>query len=184
MPAEPIEHIHQVCRKPHAHRHVAYGVLEDQVPADDPGDQLAHGCVSVGIGAACNRDHRGQFRVTKCGEPTHDCNQDKRQGQCGTSPWPPLGCRVPDQVIEKRSVEDGGGIEFLPCNGGADDRENARTDHRANAQGCQRHRPEGFFESALRLFRIRNQLVDGLAGEKLVASRPGISFVGLVCCSG
>ena len=38
-------------------------VLEDQVPADDPGDELAERRVAVGVGRAGDRDRRGQLGV-------------------------------------------------------------------------------------------------------------------------
>ena len=46
-------------------RDVADRVLEDQVPADDPRDQLAERRVRVGVGAAGLRDHRRQLGVAE-----------------------------------------------------------------------------------------------------------------------
>ena len=46
-------------------RDVADGVLEDQIPADDPGDQLSERRVRVGVRASRLRDHRRQLRVAQ-----------------------------------------------------------------------------------------------------------------------
>ena len=63
--------------------HVADGVFEDEVPADDPGDQLAHGGVGVGVGAAGDGDHRGQLGVAEAGEGADDGDQDERERERG-----------------------------------------------------------------------------------------------------
>ena len=41
------------------------GVFENQVPADHPGDQLAERRVGVGVGAAGDRNHRGELGVAE-----------------------------------------------------------------------------------------------------------------------
>ena len=43
-------------------------VFEDEVPADDPGKELAHGGIGVGVGAAGDGDHGGELRVAEAGE--------------------------------------------------------------------------------------------------------------------
>ena len=81
-----------------------------------------------------------------------------------------------NQVIEQRSVEDGRGIEFLAGDGSPDDGEDAGTDDSANSQCCQGKRAERFFENAVGIFGIGNQLVYGFAGEQLIGgqwSAPG-----------
>ena len=79
MPAEPVEQINEMRGEADADRHVADGIFEDEVPADDPRDELAHGRVGVGVGAACDRDHRRQFGIAERGEGADDRNQDERQ---------------------------------------------------------------------------------------------------------
>ena len=49
-------------------RHRPDRVLEDQVPADHPGEDLAERRVRVGVGAAGDRNHRGELRVAERGE--------------------------------------------------------------------------------------------------------------------
>ena len=43
-------------------------VLEDEVPADDPRDQLAQRRVGVGVGRSRDRNHRGEFGIAESGE--------------------------------------------------------------------------------------------------------------------
>src|SRR6185369_8267991 len=56
-------------------------VLDDQVPADNPGDQLAECRVRVGVSRTGDRNHRGEFGVTECRKPTNDRRDDERQHQ-------------------------------------------------------------------------------------------------------
>jgi hypothetical protein len=71
-------------------------------------------------------------------------------------------------VVGQRRVKDRGGVELLPGDRGADYGENAGADDRANAQGGQRPRSQRLFQPMLRLLRIGDQLVNGLAREELV----------------
>ena len=62
-----------------ADAHVGEGVFEDQVPADDPRDQLAQRGVGVGVRRAGDGNHRGEFGVAEPGEHAHDRDQDQRE---------------------------------------------------------------------------------------------------------
>src|SRR6185437_15468930 len=53
-------------------------ILQDQVPPDDPGDELAERCVTVGVGASGDRNHRRKFGVAEAGEETAYSGQDER----------------------------------------------------------------------------------------------------------
>src|SRR5206468_32160 len=63
MDAEPVQQVDEVLRKADADGHVADGVLENEIPADDPGDEFAHGGVGVRVGAARDGNHGGKFGV-------------------------------------------------------------------------------------------------------------------------
>ena len=49
---------------------------------------------------------------------------------------------VPDHVVEQGCIEDRRCIELLAGDRGPDDRKNARSDHRADAEGGERERAE------------------------------------------
>jgi hypothetical protein len=74
-----------------------------------------------------------------------------------------------DEVIEERSVQDGRGIELLPRDRRANHGKDARANHGPDAESGQRNRTKRPFEFTVRLLAIRDQLVDGLPGKKLVA---------------
>ena len=96
------------------HRHRADRVFEDQVPADDPGEQLAQRRIGVGVGAAGDRNHRGELGVAERREPA---------GQAG------------------EEVGHHDGRPGLVGRGGAGEHEDAGADDRADAQ--QRQVPGG-----------------------------------------
>ena len=77
MPAEPVKHVDQVLREPDAHRHVADRIFENEVPSDDPGDQLAHRSVGIGVGASGDRNHRSKFGIAQGGEGADYRNKDQ-----------------------------------------------------------------------------------------------------------
>jgi hypothetical protein len=57
----------------------------DQIPADDPGDELTERCVPVGIRAAGDGNHRRELGVAESGEQTAESRQnegvhDRRSG--------------------------------------------------------------------------------------------------------
>ena len=74
MNAEPLKKRFNVRCEADADAHVGEGVFEDEVPADDPGDELAEGGVGVCVGRASDGDHRSQFRVAQTGEDADDGN--------------------------------------------------------------------------------------------------------------
>ena len=58
--------------------------------------------------------------------------------------------------------------KLLSTDRSPDDRKNTRPDHRANTKRSERNRAQSLLQLSLRLFRVGDQLVDGLATEKLV----------------
>ena len=58
---------------------IADGVFQDQVPADDPRDELAQRGVGIRVRAARLRNHRRQFRVAQTGERAGTAKEQKRK---------------------------------------------------------------------------------------------------------
>jgi len=74
---------------------------------------------------------------------------------------------VVNEVVAEWGVKDAGGVELLAGDGGANDGEDAGADDGADAERGQRPRAEGLFEPVLGFFRVPDQLIDRLAGNKL-----------------
>ena len=79
--AEPVQQRHNMGSEAHADAHVAEGVFEDQIPADDPCDELAEGGVGIGVGRAGDGNHGGQFGVAEAGEDADDGHENEREAQ-------------------------------------------------------------------------------------------------------
>jgi|GEM_PF-6995236 len=133
--AEPVHEIDDVRGEADRDAHVGAGVFEDQIPADDPGDELAHGGVGVGVGGAGDGDHAGELGVTEAGESTDDGDEDERERQRGACAWSAGERGVVNDEIGERCVEDGRGVELFAGDGGANDGEDAGADDRADAEG-------------------------------------------------
>ena len=69
----------EVARPADGHADIADRVLDNQVPADDPGDEFAQGSVGVGIGRTRDRHHRGELGVAQRGESAGERGQQERQ---------------------------------------------------------------------------------------------------------
>ena len=61
-------------------------VLQDEIPADDPGDELTHGGVGIGVGAARDRNHGREFRIAESSEGAADSGDDKGEHYRGAGP--------------------------------------------------------------------------------------------------
>ena len=105
----------EVPRPAHRHRRGGKEVLEDQVPADDPGDELAHGGVAVGVRRPGDRDHRRELGVAEAG---------KRAGGPGQE----------EGIDDGRAGIVGGGLPGEHEDAGADDGADAQHDEAAGAQ--------------------------------------------------
>ena len=115
-------------------------ILEHQVPADDPGDQLAHRRVGVGVGAAGDGDHRGELGVTETGERAADAGDDEREDDRRARAIGDRGRRAHEQA-------------------GADDRADPQRHERERTQ----RPPERAFPGRAGL---GHQLVDGFGPEQ------------------
>src|ERR1700676_946793 len=94
MQAKPIKQVDNVLGETHADGHVANRVFEDEIPTNDPGDEFAHGGVRVGIGAARDRNHGGELRITDGCETADNAHQNERKGYGRTSAGTPEGSRM------------------------------------------------------------------------------------------
>ena len=167
MYAKPVQQIDHMRGKSHAHGHVGDGILQDQVPADNPRNQLAHGGVGIGVGAARNGNHRRHLGVAETRKAAHHRHQQHGNRKRGSSARPANQSMVMDQVVEQRRINNRRRVELLPGDSGPNDREDARTDNRPNAQRCQRPWPKRLLQPLFRQFGIADELVDRLAGKKL-----------------
>ena len=77
MDAELVEQAGEIARPTGCHRRRGDAVLQHHVPADEPGHQLTQRGVRVGIGAAGDRDQRGEFGVAQRGEAAADRREDE-----------------------------------------------------------------------------------------------------------
>jgi hypothetical protein len=183
MDAEPVEQVDDVRGKANADAHVGEGVLEDEVPADDPGDEFAERGVGVGVGRAGDGDHAREFGVAEAGEAADDGDQDKRERKCGTRARPAGdGTDVPVKALDDE-VDDGGLIPGaggcrVAADGGADDGEDARADDGSDTERGERDGTEGLFKRVLRGFGVGDQLVDRFGGEDLAGQGCGPRRVG------
>ena len=121
------------------HRGAAHRVFEDQVPADEPGEDFAQRRVGVGVGAAGHRGHGGELGVAQGGE----------------------GAAQPGDGVGDR--HRGPGVEGR---GPAGHHEDARPNDAADAQRGQRHRPEDAVQAVF-AGRLGEEEFQVLAGEKL-----------------
>ena len=67
-----------MARPTDAHRRGTGGILEHEVPTDDPGDDLTHGGVRVGICAARDGHSGSHFGVTETGERASNADDSHR----------------------------------------------------------------------------------------------------------
>ncbi len=165
MEAEPVEQIDDVRGEADADAHVGAGVFEDQIPADDPGDELAERGVGVGVGGAGDGNHGGQLGVAEAGERADEGHQDhgERDGGAGAGTAGERGVR--DDVVDERRVGDGGGGKLLAGDGRADDGEDARADDGADAERGERPRAEGLLQRVLGFFRVAGSACRSICGR-------------------
>ena len=111
-----VQNVIEVCRESDRDSHVRNRVLEDEVPADDPGKYLAERRVGVGIRASRNRNHGGELGVAERRKTAHECHQQEGKRDARTRARPADGRRRASPMhdeVENRSVQDGGNGESL-----------------------------------------------------------------------
>ena len=138
--AEPVEDALEVTAPADGHGHGAHRVLEDQVPADHPGDDLAQGRVGVGVGAARDGDHGRELRVAEGGEGAGQPRQDVGHADGGAG---------------------------LVGGGGARQHEDARPDDGADAEQGEVEGAEAAAQALLAPFRVSLQRLDGFRLEQV-----------------
>ena len=77
-PEERVEQRREVGAPSHGHGRHRHAVLEDQVPPDDPREDLAHRRVGVRIGRARHRKRRRELRVGEGREDAGDAGEQER----------------------------------------------------------------------------------------------------------
>ena len=165
--AEPIQQIDHVRGEADADGHVRNGVLENQIPSDNPCDQLAHGRVGIGVGAAGDGNHGREFGVTQRRKPADypDKNERNCNGWAGTGPA--KRCGMVNQIFQKRSVQDRLELKLLACDGRADHSENSRADDRADSERSKTQPAERFLQAFFGFLRFGDELVYVFLAEKL-----------------
>ena len=133
MNAEPVHEVHGVLGESNRDSHVGDGVFKDEIPADDPRDQLAHGRVGVGVGRTSDGDHGGKLGVAEAGECADDGDENERNCESGSGAGASGERGVMNKIVEQRSIEDRGGVKPFASDGGADDGEDSGADDRSNA---------------------------------------------------
>ena len=68
----------QIARPAFGHHCGGDREFQDQIPADDPRDELTEGRVRERVGAACHRHRRGELRVAQRGQAARDGGEDER----------------------------------------------------------------------------------------------------------
>ncbi len=89
------QNVRAVTRPAEGHHAIADRILHEQIPSDDPRDDLSEGGVGISVGTATDRYRRCKFGVAQSGKETSDCRQKEEQHDRG----PPLAAALP--IVEK-----------------------------------------------------------------------------------
>ena len=143
--AEAAQQLLEIARPRDRHGDVADRVFDDQIPADDPRDQLAERGVGVGVGRAGDRHHRRELRVAQRREAAGDRGQHEREDQRRS------GAQVIRAARGRR----------------ADRREQSRADHRADAERGQLDGAEHAFEPMSGRLGFALEAIEGLHAEQV-----------------
>ena len=134
------EQLVQVTRPGRGHCGTAHGIFQDQVPADDPGEDFAQRRVGIGVGAAGHGGHGSELGIAQGGQGT--AHASDRIGQDDARPGI-QGCRPPG------------------------DHEDARADDAAHPQRRQRPGAQHAMQAVL-AGRLGQQCFQVLPGENML----------------
>ena len=98
----------------HGHGRGAEEVFENQIPANDPGDELAQGGIRIRVRAPRDRDHRRELGVAQPREQTGEPGRDEGQHDGGARIG---GGGLPSQH-EDTGADDGPDAEHDQVRGG------------------------------------------------------------------
>jgi len=90
-------------------------VLQNQIPADHEGDELAERQIRVGIGRTRHRRHRGELRVAQSREAAADGGQQERDAQRGPRGERALAGEHEDAGADDRADAQHGQVEGFQC---------------------------------------------------------------------
>ena len=76
--AEIVEEAHHIARPADGDGGGTERVFEEQIPADDPSDQLAHRGVGISVGAARDRYGRGHLGIAQAGAGADEAGEYER----------------------------------------------------------------------------------------------------------
>src|SRR5271167_65002 len=119
----------------------AESVFQDEIPADDPGEEFAQGRVAVGVSRTRDGDQRGEFGIAQAGEDTAQSGQHEGQ-------------------YDRRTCILSGRRSGEHKNSGADDSADTQSNEVYGAQGPLQTMFTG-------LGRLTRQHVEGLAFQQI-----------------
>ena len=82
MQAEAFQQLVEIARPAGGHGRRLQRVLQNQIPTDHEGDQLAERQIRVRIGGAGNRCHRGELRIAQARKAAADGGEQEGHAQC------------------------------------------------------------------------------------------------------
>ena len=143
-----LHHVGEVRRPADRDRAGAERQLEDQVPADDPGDQLAEARVGERVRRPGDRHGAGELGVAERGERAGEAGEDERERDRGPG---------------------------LLAGGLAGEHEDAGADHDADPEDGQLERAELLAQLVLGLLGVGDRLLDGLGAREVHGPSPFLS---------
>ena len=142
---EAAEELLEIGRPRDGHGHVAHGVLQDEIPADDPRRQLSERGVRIGVGRARYRHHGSELGIAQRGESAGHRHEHERHDERGS------GAEVRGAAGGRRPHR----------------REDAGANHRADAHRRELHRAKGPAQPLLWSFGLLHQPIERLDAQRV-----------------